>query len=62
MKNIKEVEQDVLEGKFLTPEEAVQYGLIDGVLYPGSDLAKANTLFTPKTEEATAKPRKKTKH
>jgi ATP-dependent Clp protease, protease subunit len=40
-KSVEEVERDIDRDKFMTPDEALQYGLIDGIIAPRRGLAIA---------------------
>ena len=40
-KSVEEVERDIDRDKFMTPDEALEYGLIDGIIAPRRGLANA---------------------
>ena len=40
-KSVEEVEHDIDRDKFMTPDEALEYGLIDGIIAPRRGLAIA---------------------
>lgn len=52
-KSLEEVERDIDCDKFMTPDEAMAYGLIDGVIAPrrGLSWALANNFASPPTIE-----------
>jgi ATP-dependent Clp protease, protease subunit len=49
-KSVEEVLRDIDRDRFMTPEEAVEYGLIDGIIAPRRGLAKLTAGSSPNNE------------
>ena len=50
-KDLAVVQQDTARAKYLSPEEAIAYGIIDRVLFPDDSLLKVASALTPKSEQ-----------
>jgi ATP-dependent Clp protease, protease subunit len=49
-KSVEDVERDIDRDKFMTPDEALEYGLIDGIIAPRRGLAKLTAGSSPSNE------------